>query len=262
MGQLEAPLCLPTNRQVPSEDQEGASGFSDSDCSCMGNQDMVPPPLGKVSGRTCDSPSEPHTTEQPSQTQPPPPGSEESAPNGVACVRNRWQKEGISEKASELITASWRSGTRKSYNSAWRKWASWCAERGQDPFSSPVTEILDFLAFEFKSGKQYSTMNSYRSALSTFHMPIEGYAVGTHPLVLRLLQGMFIQRPPQPRYESTWNVNVVLAFLAKLPDNKDLSLVDLTSKLVMLMALANADRASDLNSLDTRYMQYTQTGDI
>ena len=28
----------------------------------------------------------------------------------------------------------------------------------------------------------------------------------------------------------------------------------------MLMALANADRASDLNSLDTRYMQYTQTG--
>ena len=263
MGQLEAPLCLPTihiNRQVPSEDQEGASGFSDSDCSCMGNPDMVPPPLGNVSGRTCDSPSEPHTTEQPSQTHPPPPGSEESAPNGVAGVRNRWQKEGISEKASELITASWRSGTRKSYNSAWRKWASWCAERGQDPFSSPVKEILDFLAFEFESGKQYSTMNSYRSALSAFHMPIEGYAVGTHPLVLRLLQGMFNQRPPQPRYESTWNVNVVLAFLAKLPDNKDLSLVDLTSKLVMLMALANADRASDLNSLDTRYMQYTQTG--
>ena len=263
MGQLEAPLCLPTihiNRQVPSEDQERASGFSDSDCSCMGNPDVVPPPLGNVSGRTCDSPSEPHTTEQPTQTHPPPPGSEESAPNGVAGVRYRWQKEGISEKASELITASWRSGTQKSYNSAWRKWASWCAERGQDPFSSPVKEILDFLAFEFESGKQYSTINSYRSALSAFHMPIEGYAVGTHPLVLRLLQGMFNQRPPQPRYESTWNVNVVLAFLAKLPDNKDLSLVDLTSKLVMWMALANADRASDLNSLDTRYMQYTQTG--
>ena len=53
---------------------------------------------------------------------------------------------------------------------------------------------------------------------------------------------------------------MLLTFLAKLPDNKDLSLVDLTSKLVMLMALANADRASDLNSLDTRYMQYAQTG--
>ena len=101
-------------------------------------------------------------------------------------------------------------------------------------------------------------MNSYRSELSAFHIPID--AVGTHPLVLRLLQGMFNQRPPQPRHESTWNVNVVLAFLAKLPDNKDLSLVDLTSKLMMLMALANADRASDLNSLDTHYMQYTQTG--
>ena len=43
--------------------------------------------------------------------------------------RKALSENGISEEAGELLTASWRQGTNKNYDSAWRKWESWCQER-------------------------------------------------------------------------------------------------------------------------------------
>ena len=45
-----------------------------------------------------------------------------------------------------------------------------------------------------------------------------------------------------------------------LPPNKKLSFKDLSAKLVMLMVLWNADRSSDLITLDLNFRQYTSTG--
>ena len=60
-----------------------------------------------------------------------------------------------------------------------------------------------------------------------------------------------------PRYTTTWDVGVVLKYLRESPDNHELTFQQLTHKLVMLMALANADRCSDLAALDinSRYVQ-------
>ena len=35
------------------------------------------------------------------------------------------------------------------------------------------------------------------------HTKVDGYSIGEHPLVARLLKGAFNQRPLQPRYETT-----------------------------------------------------------
>ena len=124
-----------------------------------------------------------------------------------------------------------------------------------DTFPTTVTPVIEFLAAEFQEGKQYATLNTYRSALSATLPQIEGHAVGQHPLVCQLMQGMFDKRPPVPRYRSTGEVDLVLQFQRKMASNVDLTLRDLSQKLTVLLALCNASRASDLTALDIRFMQ-------
>ena len=71
----------------------------------------------------------------------------------------------------------------------------WCTEREINPILPPIEKVLEFLTAQFKSGLQYSTLNSYRSSLSATIPPIEGSPVGQHPLVVRLMQGIFNSRP-------------------------------------------------------------------
>ena len=84
--------------------------------------------------------------------------------------------------------------------------------------------------------------------------------MGQHPIVCRLLQGMFNECPPQPRYQYVWDVGDIVEFLKSMSPNEALSYKDLTMKLVTIMAITNADRASDLHALDRRFLQETPEG--
>ena len=89
---------------------------------------------------------------------------------------------------------------------------------------------------------------------------MDGAPIGQHPLVKQLFRGVHNLRPPQPRYTQTWNISTVLDHIAQLGDNKDLSLKQLSLKLVMLMSLTRASRVSELQALDLRFRQYTVNG--
>ena len=92
------------------------------------------------------------------------------------------------------------------------------------------TSVVEFIAQKFLEGKQYSTLNLYRSALLATIPPKEGHPVGQHPLVCRALQGSFNQRPPMPKYTSTWDVNTVVLYLKeKMGDTPTLNLKALSS---------------------------------
>ena len=133
-------------------------------------------------------------------------------------------------------------------------------DRGIDPLSAPVRQILEFLYEQFEMGKQYRTINTLRSAISMTHDEVDGTRVGQHPLVSRFLKGVFNCRPPAPRYTTTWDVDVVLSHIKSLPDNEHLSFQLLTHKVVMLMALTNADRCSDLAALDLCFRSFHGDG--
>ena len=113
---------------------------------------------------------------------------------------------------------------------------------------------------KFKEGMQYSTMNSYRSALSATLLPIEGHPVGQHLLVRRLLQGMFNQTSPAPHYQSIWNVGVVIRHIQSQSQLTDLPLKEVSKRLVVLLALSNASKSSDLHALDLRFKQFIPEG--
>ena len=191
------------------------------------------------------------------------PGSKPSADNSgapdssrLACVRHRLQNQGVSSASASLICASWREGTSRAYQSAWKRWVDWCGEREIDPCSTTVGNIVNFLTEIFNEGKGHSTLNRYRSAISMSHGATDGSPIGQHPLVSRLLQGMFNTRPPKPKSSLVWNVDTVVTHIKNRPASEELSLKELSQKVVTLLALTNADRASDLYLLTLSHRRY------
>ena len=114
-----------------------------------------------------------------------------------------------------LQTSSWRTKTKSNYNSLFAKWADWCQQRDRNPTSGPVKDIINFLAELYNAGYQYRSLNSYRSAISVAHSKVDDHPVGQHPLVSRILKGIYNERPPLPRYSTFWDVGVVLRYLKK-----------------------------------------------
>ena len=103
-------------------------------------------------------------------------------------------------------------------------------------------------------------MNSYRSAISALHSKVDGYSIGQHPLITRMLKGVFNERPPVAKYSAFWDVGVVLKYLRGLGRNDTLSLRLLTLKSVMLMALTRPARSVDLSKLDIRARTLSEAG--
>ena len=79
-------------------------------------------------------------------------------------------------------------------------------------------------------------------------------------LTAGFLRGIFNSCPPAPSYTTTWDVERVLIYIHNLPVNGQLSLAILAHKLAMLMELSNADRCSELASLNLRFRSYLREG--
>lgn len=125
------------------------------------------------------------------------------------------------------------------------------------PFQTSVEVILEFLTELFHSGAGYSTINTARSALSTF-ISVDNFSVGQHPLVKHFLRGVFNLRPSLPKYAVTWDANVLLSFLKTLSPVKLLNLTKLSYKLVTLLALLSGQRGQTLHLLDIKHMKITE----
>ena len=254
-------VCQPPLVPNPSMPQSGSCSKGQADIinSTVAISIMVSSGTGYVGGHTSTT-----TNSGRSYITPPRAGVSNAPgmpkPGCMAYLRESFLSRGVSQEASNLLLSSWRPKTQSSYNSAFSKWASWCQQRNRDPTFGPIEDIVNFLSESFAKGFQYRSLNSYRSAISAIHSKVDGYSVGQHPLVSRLLRGAFNERPPLPRYSSFWNVDVVLAHLRGLGSNGSLSLKDLTLKTVMLMALARPARSADLANLDIRHQSITDKG--
>ena len=178
----------------------------------------------------------------------------------LAYLEKSLRERGVSAEAQELMLSAWRSLTNKNYDSAWRKWEDFCSDRNINPFSASIESILSFLASQFHKGHQYRSLNIYRSAISFIHPRIDGFEIGKHPMVTRLMKGVFNKRPPLPKYTTTWSVGNVLRYLRSLGCSSDLSLKDLSYKLATLLALVTAGRSSDLVLLSVNHFTSTREG--
>ena len=120
--------------------------------------------------------------------------------------------------------------------------------------SSSNNNGLDFLTTLFKSGVDYSSINSARSALSAVLPVTNSISFGKQPLVSKFCRGVFQLRPGLPRYTFTWDIKTSFDYFRQ-QDNSNLDLKSLTFKLTMLLSLILCQRVQTITTLDLRYMQ-------
>lgn len=127
---------------------------------------------------------------------------------------------------------------------------SFCYKRKINIFEANVDSVLTYLTELYNAGLGYSCINTTRSALSSFLQLENCVSVGSHTLARRFMKGVFNLRPSLPRYNVTWDVNIVLKFLKNLTPISSLSLLKLSQKLLML--LLSGQRGQTLHLIDIR----------
>ena len=94
--------------------------------------------------------------------------------------------------------------------------------------------------------------------MSAFGVTIDNMTVGSHKYVCRLLKGIYNERPATARYEDTWDVDLVLKYWKDMQVNANLSLKELTFKLIILIAVITAARIDTMSKLTLENMKRTQ----
>ena len=112
-------LC--TDRQKPTQGQDGQSHSGSFDCTPLASSSVVPDPH-KYADSSSHSPSI-LTQSSSGSSGPTTPIDNAGSPDPSRLahhIRRRLQSQGISADTASIISASWRKGTSKAYQTAWR----------------------------------------------------------------------------------------------------------------------------------------------
>lgn len=147
--------------------------------------------------------------------------------------------------------------TYKQYNVCIKAWLKYCNKFGYDHEKASVPIVINFLTEVFDSGAKYGTLNSYKSALSL----LLGKTLDDDR-IKRFMKGVFRLRPTAPKYNLTWDPNVVLNYLAQKWPNEDLNLETLSKKTITLLALVSAHRVQTFSLIKLSNIIMHNTAEI
>ena len=156
----------------------------------------------------------------------------------------------MSRDALEILSALWRMGAEKRYNSHVEKFVNFCRERYTDPIQATTEMGIEFLTEYFNTGVGYSSVNSTRSTLSSIIKPVCNAPFGKSPLVCRFLKEVFNIRPALPRCVTTWDVTKVFTFIKSKPTLKNCDLKTLSHRLAILLCLTTGQRDQTIKCLN------------
>ena len=112
-----------------------------------------------------------------------------------------------------------------------------------DPLTCAPAIIVGYMRHLYESEAGYSTVNFHRSGISKFHVGINGISIGEHPLVSQAVKTVFRLRPPLPKYQSTFDIVPVLAYVQSL-HTASISLHLLSFKALFLTVYSSISRVS------------------
>ena len=178
----------------------------------------------------------------------------------IPYMLNNIKHLNLPQDAIDLYLDAWRPKTRRSYFVYLRKWQTLCIQKNWNKLRPTVNQVIYFLTSLFRSGLSYGSVNLARSALSSSLPYLDGKAVGQHPVICKILKGMYNRRPQHSRYSSTWDVDVVLEYIREMSPLSILPLRELTRKMVMLMLLTSCQRVQTLNTLNVSDLIWSDGG--
>ena len=174
---------------------------------------------------------------------------------GLVHNLERVRSEGYSLEVLGALSSARAGSTNKVYESKWKLFVAFCKARGASPEAADPPLVADFLLYLFNVRKcSPRTIASYRSALGNVLRFSSSYDPGNDVVLAQLIKGFERQRQPVQRRIPTWDLGLVLRFLAEPRSANDrLSLHLLTAKTVFLLSLASAGRCHSLAALELKF---------
>ncbi|XP_048003050.1 uncharacterized protein LOC125239479 [Leguminivora glycinivorella] len=182
-----------------------------------------------------------------------PPLAHQPYPGCRDAISKAFSRRGVPTEAIPLTLASLSENTIKQYNVSLKLWWEFCNVHSIEVLEPSITSILTFLTGEFNKGCSYGTLNSHRSALALL-LP----NVSSDERVKRLLKGVFRLKPSLPKYNNTWDPQVVLDLVSTWYPNTELTLEKLTKKLAILLAICTAHRVQTFSLIKIENIHITE----
>lgn len=129
-----------------------------------------------------------------------------------------------------------------------------------DAYEPSVRNVTDFLRLMLEDGASYSTINIARCALSAVLYTEAGHTIGSDPIVSLVVKGCGNLNPPEPKYDTTWDVSKVFKVFHRWGRNSRLSLLKLSQKLTVLLLLCTAHRGQTIWFFNLSGLKFTDYG--
>ena len=248
-------LCLSTvqDDRPSSKKDSGGSGLCGSDSTSLGRPSVVSSVIRSSGGFPKENSSSQEGAVSEGRKSTPQQATRPSS-SRLAIVKRGLQAKGFSDKVSERATLCNRESTRSIYDSRFLRFQKWCFDCERSLEDVTIQEIADFLMVLFDEGLSVSTISGYRTAISSAVGSFEGFPVGAHPVISKLISAFKVARPVNRVYFPAWNVNIVLDALMKSPfepprfgsvqDRKFASW-----KTAFLVAFSSFKRASEIHAI-------------
>ena len=175
----------------------------------------------------------------------------------LAYLRQRGIYQELSEEAVAFVLSRGKPTTGKTYDHGWRVFAEWWNSHNflQDNISP--ARVAQFLYDKFTAGYSFSAIASFRTAVSVTAPTWLGLPLGQTDVVKTMMHKIELENPPEPRYEATWDMNILVHYIASLPDNKDLDTDVLRRKCIVLFKLVTMARSADVDSVKFATLAFT-----
>merc|ERR1712082_203340 len=132
------------------------------------------------------------------------------------------------------------------YGYSFRRFRLFCKRLQADPLTCTPAIVVKYVRHLHEEGAEWSTVNGHRSAISKFHVGVQGIPMGEHPLVSQAVKAVFRLRPPLPQYKSTFDIVPVLAYIRSLP-TASISLQLISYKALFLAIYSSISRVSSMS---------------
>jgi hypothetical protein len=138
-------------------------------------------------------------------------------------LRASWGVSPVSDRSFRLFSAGWKRSSEDRYERAWQSCKAFLRSSSIPLHQVSLKTILDYLTHLYDRGLSWSTIGIHKSTISMTMAPIDGTKVGDHPLVKRLMSGIFNDRPSRRANPALWDPLKVLSVFQHWPVSLPLS---------------------------------------
>jgi integrase len=151
------------------------------------------------------------------------------------------------QKATPYIAAARAHGTRRVYESAWRRWEAWCRLMHTDALPAAPEAIAAYLAELADAGRSLATIKGALASILFFHRQA-GHALERRQPAIAAVMGGIARRVSRPiRHAAPLELKELRRVLAGIEGD---SLCEVRDRALLLVGFFGALRRSEIAALD------------